>query len=62
MKLGLGRYRLQITLAPRSTNPCPDRLMDGERTDRDLALLAQAEREFNDTLWKSQTLLGGARQ
>ena len=62
MKLALGRFQLRIALAPRSTNPCPDRVMDGDRTDRDLALLAQAEREFNDTLWKSQSLLNGARQ
>jgi hypothetical protein len=62
MKLALGRYRLKIALKPRSTNACPDRVMDGERTDRDLALLAQAEREFNETLWKSQSLLSGARQ
>jgi hypothetical protein len=35
--------------------------MDGERTDRDLAILAQAEREFNETLWKSQSILNGIR-
>jgi len=61
MELGVGWYRFRIELKPRLTNACPDRLMDGERTDRDLAILAQAEREFNETLWKSQSILNGIR-
>ena len=61
MELEVGRYRFRIALKPRSKIACPDRLMDGERTDRDLAILAQAEREFNETLWKSQSILNGVR-
>ncbi len=58
MELRFGRYRLKLGLEPRSSAPCPDHVMDGELTNRDLALLAQAEREYRDTLWAEQSILG----
>jgi hypothetical protein len=61
MELGFGRYRVRIKLGPRTSKICTDRVMDGDRTDRDLAILAQAEREYNETLWKSQSILNGSR-
>lgn len=57
MEIRIGRYRVQIGRAGQKEAP-PDRMIDGERTDRDLALLAQAEREYRDTLWRAQSLLG----
>lgn len=57
MKLGIGRYRLRIGLQRRCEPADIDRVIDGDRTDRDLAQLAQAEREYHDTLWKTQSIL-----
>ena len=62
MEIELGRYRLRVALKSRIAPVCPDRVMDGDRTDRDLALLAQAEREYRETAWKSQSILNGTRQ
>lgn len=61
MEFRFGRYRLQLAIERRSSGVCPDHIMDGERTDRDLALLEQAEREYRDTLWREQSLLGGSK-
>ena len=62
MKIGFGRYRLRIALKDRSTGASADRLRDADRTDHDLALLAQAEREYHETLWKPQSILNGPGQ
>jgi hypothetical protein len=35
--------------------------MDGERTDRDLALLAQAEQEYRDAARRQRSILSGSR-
>ncbi|MDQ2683376.1 MAG: hypothetical protein M3Y37_07600 [Chloroflexota bacterium] len=58
MELRFGRYRLKLELAPRASAPCPEHVMDRDLTNRDLALLAQAEREYRDTLWAEQSILG----
>lgn len=58
MELRFGRYRVTLALEPRTTAPCPDHIMDGDLTNRDLALLEQAEREYRDTLWAEQSILG----
>lgn len=57
MEFRIGRYRLRIAIADRSGDSAGT-VIDGERSDRDLALLAQAEREYRDTLWREQSLLG----
>jgi hypothetical protein len=62
MKIGFGRYRLRIALKDRTGSTGADRLRDGDRTDHDLALLAQAEREYHETLWKPQSILNGPGQ
>lgn len=59
MKIGFGRYRLQIALKDRSSSAGADRVMNEDRTAQDLALLAQAEREYHETLWKPQSILNG---
>lgn len=59
MNIGFGRYRLSIALKDRSSIARADQASDGNRTDRDLALLAQAEREYHETLWKPQSILNG---
>ena len=58
MEFRIGRYRVQLALRDRATDACSCQVMDGERTDRDLALLLQAEREFQDSLWREQSILG----
>ena len=35
--------------------------MDGERTDRDLALLAQAEQEYREAARRQRSILSGSR-
>ena len=62
MNIGFGTYRLRIGPGQRSGAPCTDRLMDADRTDRDLALLAQAEREYRDTVWRQSSILAGERR
>ena len=59
MKIGFGRYRLSIALKDRSTGGRADRVMTEDRTAQDLAQLAQAEREYHETLWKPQSILNG---
>jgi hypothetical protein len=58
MEFRIGRYRFQVALTDRATDACACQVMDGERTDRDLALLLQAEREYRDSLWREQSILG----
>ena len=62
MNIGIGRFRLRIALNERSSTARAERNMDSERTDQDLALLAQAEREFHETLWRPQSILNGPSQ
>ena len=61
MKIGFGRYRLRIALRERSGNSCVNRVMDGERTDRDQALIAQAENDFRDSKGRQFSILSGVR-
>jgi hypothetical protein len=61
MKIGLGRYRLRITLKDRAGQDQTDRTGGEEPIDRDISLLAQAEREYHDTIWKPGSLLDGTR-
>jgi hypothetical protein len=58
----LERLRNWIGIPVREAAACPDRIMDGGRTDRDLALLAQAEREFRDASWRQESILSGIRK
>lgn len=62
MNIGFGRYRIHIALKQRPSGARADRLQDADRTAQDLAVLAQAEREFHETLWKPQSILGGPGQ
>ena len=61
MKIGLGRYRLRITLKDRAGQDQAERTGAGDPTDRDISRLAQAEREYHDTIWKPGSLLDGTR-
>ncbi len=61
MNIEIGRFRFRIALDKRSGEACTERIMDADRTDRDLALLAQAEREYRDTAWRQSSILGGDR-
>ena len=61
MATNLTRLRNLLKRSVRSGIACPKVLMDGERTDRDLALLAQAEREFHIEEWQRRSILGGSR-
>ncbi|HQY29771.1 MAG TPA: hypothetical protein PK691_00695 [Thermomicrobiales bacterium] len=61
MKTNLTQMRALLRGRFRSVAACPDHIMDGERTDRDLALLAQAEREYRTTTWQRRSILGGDR-
>lgn len=58
MEFRIGRYRVQVALKDRATGACACQVMDGDRTDRDLALLIQAEREFEDSLWRDRSIIG----
>jgi hypothetical protein len=62
MTINLQRLLNLFGKTTRDAAVCPDRVMDGERTDRDLALLAQAEREYRETIWRQGSLLSGTRQ
>ena len=61
MTTNLTRLRNLLKRTTRSGITCPQLLMDGERTDRDLALLAKAEREFHIEEWQRRSILGGSR-
>jgi hypothetical protein len=61
MATNLTRLRSIFGLGKRSAAACPDVLMDGERTDRELALLAKAEREFRVEEWQRRSILGGGK-
>jgi hypothetical protein len=61
MKIGLGRYRLRITLKDRAGQDQADRAGTDDPIDRDISRLAQAEREYHDTIWKPGSLLDGTR-
>jgi hypothetical protein len=61
MKIGLGRYRLRITLKDRIEQGQAGRTGEGDPSDRDISRLAQAEREYHDTIWKPGSLLDGTR-
>jgi hypothetical protein len=58
MEVQIGRYRLAIAIRRRDDGVCPCHIMDGERTDRDLAVLAQAELAYRDDAWTRRTILG----
>ena len=62
MKIGFGHYQIRIGLENRSDSASNHRGAEEDRTAEDLAILAQAEREYHDTLWKSQSILGGFNQ
>jgi hypothetical protein len=61
MKIGLGRYRLRIMLKDRSEAIRADHESERELTDRELARLRHAEREYHETLWRPQSILAGPR-
>jgi hypothetical protein len=61
MKIGLGRYQVRITLKDRAGQDQADRTGGGDPTDRDISRLAQAEREYHDSIWKPGSLLDGTR-
>ena len=61
MKIGLGRYQVRISVRNRVEQVAADQTGEGEPSDRDLSRLAQAEREYHDTIWKPQSLLDGTR-
>jgi len=57
MKIGLGRYQVRISVRDRVEKD----QTGGDATDRDLSRMAQAEREYHDTLWKPKSLIDGTR-
>ena len=57
----LNRLRQFLRIPGRTSAVCPSVLMDGERTDRDIAVLAKAEREFRQADWQRRSILGGSR-
>ena len=57
MKIGLGRYQVRISVRDRVEKD----QTGGDATDRDISRLAQAEREYHDTIWKPESLLDGTR-
>jgi hypothetical protein len=61
MVTNLTRLRQMFRIGPRSVSACPDVLMDAERTDREIALLAKAEREFQIEEWRRRSILGGGK-
>jgi len=61
MKIGLGRYQVRISVRNRVEQVTADQTGEGEPSDRDLSRLAQAEREYHDTIWKPQSILDGTR-
>ena len=61
MATNLTRLRQMFRIGPRSAAVCPDVLMDAGRTDREIALLAKAEREFQVEEWQRRSILGGGR-
>lgn len=56
--MAFARMRQLLRLPGRSSAICPSLVMDGERTDRDVALLAKAEREFRTEEWQRRSILG----
>jgi hypothetical protein len=55
------RVRSWVGIAARECSPRCNPGMDGERTDRDLALLAQAEQEYRDAARRQRSILSGSR-
>jgi hypothetical protein len=61
MKIGLGRYQVRISIKDRAGQDQADRTGAEDPSDRDISRLAQAEREYHDTIWKPGSLLDGTR-
>ena len=61
MKIGLGRYQVRISVRNRVEQVTAAQTGEREPSGRDLSRLAQAEREYHDTIWKPQSLLDGTR-